>query len=283
MICPHCSHEGPEGRRYCRACAKPLAPETTPEKTALKPALRPAAPKPLLSKMALASLILSFFSLIFPLGIAAVALGHVSRNQIAKSGGRLRGTWLAFAGLILGYLQLTLAAALFLAGVGLWLEFNQKMGKETYVRAALVERIKNGDPYKVTVADAAKHQQNAVEALRMIRARQSEYLAAHPDEGYACRLDQLGFHLTEDSELGNLITSSRYQMQIYQCRAVNELRYVVLAVPRSDFNLPNAPIYCLDSTGMIYKYSAEQSRDAVARVAGKDSELCSRDGERAEQ
>jgi len=233
--------------------------------------------------MALASLILSFFSLIVPFGIAAVALGHVSRNQIAKSAGRLRGTWLAFAGLILAYLQLCVAAALFLAAGGLWLEFNQKMGKEPYVRAALVERIKNGDPYKVTVADGAKHQQNALEALRLIQTRQRQYLSDHPDEGYACGLDQLGYHLTEDSELGTLITNSRYQMQISQCRAVNELRYVVLAVPRSDFNLPDSPVYCMDSTSVIYKYSPEQSRDAVARVAGKDPELCSREGERVEQ
>jgi len=67
--------------------------------------------------MAAASLILGFFSLIPPFGIAAVVFGHVSRSQIAKSGGREKGTGIAFAGLVLGYIQLAVLGIFFLEAI----------------------------------------------------------------------------------------------------------------------------------------------------------------------
>ena len=89
--CPHYANENPEGRKFCFACAKPMTAQ---------PAARVSAPlqnssssrrsDPKLNKMAAASLILGFFSLIPPLGIAAVVFGHVSRSQIAKRGARKR-------------------------------------------------------------------------------------------------------------------------------------------------------------------------------------------------
>ena len=129
MLCPFCSHENPEGRKYCRACATLLAPQAAFERPALTSPLHTASPKPVLSRMALASLVLSFLSLIVPFGIAALVLGHMSRNRIAKSGGRLRGRWLAFAGLILGYIQVPVGALLFLGGVGFLYRFNQELSR----------------------------------------------------------------------------------------------------------------------------------------------------------
>jgi hypothetical protein len=252
-----------------------------------KPASSPIAVtallKPQLSKMALASLVLSFFSLFPPFGIAAVALGHVSRKKIAGSGGRLSGTGVAFAALIVGYLQLTLVAILLIGALGFLNRMNQELSKNPDTRAALIARLKFGDPHKLHPEDSAKHQQLAEDALRLVRTRQREYLAAHPDEGYACRFDQLGDPAAGETELGNLIRNSHYQTQIYQCRMPNELRYVVLSVPRSDSNVTDAPLYCLDSRETIYKYRNDQARDVVASVAGgRDPQLCSSDGERIE-
>lgn len=225
--------------------------------------------------MALASLILSFFSLIVPFGIAAVVLGHVSRSQIANSGGRLRGTGVAFAGLIVGYLQLAAAALLFVGALGLWREFNRDLDKNHYARAALVEWIKYGDPYKVTAADNARHQQDAEAALRIIRERQREYRAAHPDEGYACQLYRLD-RGSGETELHTRMVNSRYDFKVYRCSRIDELSYVVLA------EAGDAPSYCLDSTDVIRKYVGEQSTDAGMRVHAK-GELCPQDGERVEQ
>jgi Tfp pilus assembly protein PilE len=41
-------------------------------------------------------------------GIPAIILGHVSRSDIRKSGGRLKGEGLALAGLIMGYVSLAI-------------------------------------------------------------------------------------------------------------------------------------------------------------------------------
>ena len=41
-------------------------------------------------------------------GIPAVILGHISRSDIRKSGGRLKGEGLALAGLIMGYISLAI-------------------------------------------------------------------------------------------------------------------------------------------------------------------------------
>jgi len=116
--CPHCAYENPEGRRFCLGCAKPLtaqpaAPISAPLQSSSSS--RPSEPK--LNKMAAASLILGFFSLIPPFGIAAVVFGHVSRSQIAKSGGREKGTGIAFAGLVLGYIQLAVLGIFFLEAI----------------------------------------------------------------------------------------------------------------------------------------------------------------------
>jgi hypothetical protein len=278
MICPNCSHENPEGRKYCRACAKPLVPQAVFERPAPSQTLHASSAKPLLSKMALASLILSFFSLIVPFGIAALVLGHMSRNRIAMSGGRLRGRWLAFAGLILGYIQAPVGALLFLGGIGFLYQFNQELNRHPGDRAALVAVIKNGGPNKkVPADDPAKYPQEAVEALHMIRARQSEYLNAHPDEGYACRLDQIGEPLNPGNELGALIAKSHYQIGIERCGTANNLWYTVLASSKTAYL--SSPVYCMDSNGVIYTYSPDQINNVIGRLVAVNPELCPQSGE----
>jgi hypothetical protein len=282
MICPNCSQDNPEGRNYCRVCAKPLVPQTVFDGPAPSPTLQASSPKPPLSKMALGSLILGFFSLIVPFGIAALVLGHMSRNRIAKSGGRLRGKWLAFAGLILGYIQVPVGALLFLGGIGFLYQFNQEMSRHPGDRAALVAVIKNGGSNKkVPADDPAKYPQEAVEALRMIRARQSEYLNAHPDQGYACRLDQIGEPLNPDNELGTLIVKSHYQIGIERCGTANDLWYTVFASSKNAYS--SSPVYCMDSNGVIYKYGPDQINHVLGRLVAVIPELCPQSGESVDQ
>jgi type II secretory pathway pseudopilin PulG len=52
---------------------------------------------------AIGSLVCGVFFLIFPVALAAILLGHLSRAEIFRSGGRLKGQKMATAGLILGY------------------------------------------------------------------------------------------------------------------------------------------------------------------------------------
>ena len=273
MLCPHCGQENADGRKYCRYCAKSLAGNATsspPTKQGASPLAQgqpsptaPARSQPLTNRMAIASLALSFLAFIFPLGVAAVVMGHISRRQIAKSQGRQGGTGLAFAGLILSYFQLAMVALIGAILMVMLFGLNGELNRHPDARAALVARFKYGDPYHPSADQIASHRQNAVDALRLIAARQSEYLAAHPDEGYACQMYLLESGATEGSELGAHLRDSHYDIKIAQCRGnrENENWYAVTAIPRSNFNPPDSPIYCLNQTGIIRRYNDKQTND----------------------
>jgi hypothetical protein len=64
--------------------------------------------------MALASLILSFFSLIVPFGIAALDWDTCPAIELQRVEAALRGRWFAFAGLMIGDIQVPVGALLFL-------------------------------------------------------------------------------------------------------------------------------------------------------------------------
>ncbi|MGO9087560.1 MAG: DUF4190 domain-containing protein [Candidatus Sulfotelmatobacter sp.] len=243
---------------------------------------RPSPSTPVLSKMAVASLILSFFSLFLPFGIAAIVMGHTSRKRILQSGGRVSGRGISFAGLILGYIQLPVAALLFVLVIGVAYQFNKELNRHPDERAEIVSLIKNGGRTKATVPDdPAQRQQSAIDALRLIRARQNDYLKAHPEAGYAGRTEDLGEPLNPENELGGLIRRSQYTIRVQRTSGPMDPWYVALASPAQAFSpLPN---YCLDSTGVIYQYSPERQNDVLTRVVAIEPQLCPQDGERVEE
>jgi hypothetical protein len=55
------------------------------------------------SRKAIASLVCGCLWFLFPTAILAIVLGHLSRSDIRRSAGRLKGERMALAGLILGY------------------------------------------------------------------------------------------------------------------------------------------------------------------------------------
>lgn len=68
---------------------------------------------------AIASMILGIAG-IFTCGLAsivAVILGHISRGEIKRSGGREQGSGMALAGLILGYIMLALLAGFIIIAI----------------------------------------------------------------------------------------------------------------------------------------------------------------------
>lgn len=110
IICPNCGAENPEERDLCQSCGAPLR-EPAPVSAAPPPVY--AAPEaPTTSGLAVASLImgiLGWFMLPLIGNVLAIIFGHMAKNEIARSGGRLTGDGLATVGLILGYI-----------GVGVW-------------------------------------------------------------------------------------------------------------------------------------------------------------------
>ena len=233
--------------------------------------------------MALASLGLSIFSLLVPFGIAAIVMAHFSRSQIAKSGGHLRGKWPAFAALVIGYPLTLIGITLFLAVLGTIDQFNRELGKNPGERAALVYKLMHKDPNEVSVANAPRDRQRALDALRILRTREEEYLAAdHPGPGYTCQLRDLGYDPSEPSELRDLITTSHYHIQIAQCGLPGEHRYVIYATGGIDHVTADFPAYCMDSRGVMDAYVTDQAtNDMVARVFGRDPEVCP-EGERVD-
>jgi type IV pilus assembly protein PilA len=113
MFCTTCGTQNPEQARFCTNCGQPLAPAANmapPPPIPPPPATGvPTATDARNDGKAVASLILGICSLTILsilAGIPAVILGHMSRSDIRKSMGRLKGDGLALAGLIMGYLSL---------------------------------------------------------------------------------------------------------------------------------------------------------------------------------
>lgn len=98
------------------------APVSAPAPAPAPPPQPVVAPVPVVaetSRRAVASLILGFFAWIFPAAIVAVILGHISRGEIHRSGGKLKGRGMALAGLIMGYAGVALLPLLIIAAIAI--------------------------------------------------------------------------------------------------------------------------------------------------------------------
>ncbi len=272
MLCPHCGHDNADGRKFCRACAKPLAPQLVPAKppapsvlTAAKPVPATRAPvsQPVVNRMAIASFALSFLAIIPPVGIAAVVMGHSSRRQIASSRGRQTGTGLAFAGLILSYLQLAIFALVLVGVAALWRDINQHLDRDPYVRAALIQRIKYGDPDHPSASAFAQRHLEVIDALHLIEAAQETYRSAHPD-GYACDLNELTNFIANE-ELNLHVRQSHYDIKVL-CRRGDADGYVATAFGQDTVNPAESSIYCLDQTRVIRRYRSDYYGEILAKT-----------------
>ena len=124
MVCPRCGEANALDAKSCVECGAELtAPaETAPAGEpapvsvgspsvlglgATRPGSvpgRPPGPPTETSGKAIASLICGIFFLIFPAAVGAIILGHLSLSDIRRASGRLKGSGMATAGLVLGYL-----------------------------------------------------------------------------------------------------------------------------------------------------------------------------------
>jgi type II secretory pathway pseudopilin PulG len=135
MFCNQCGQQNPDEAASCAQCGNPLTtlfpvqPTSAPSDgsaAAVAPAVytheQPTAPppatvlppvEPKTDGKAVASLIFGIVGVLtaivligIVLGIPAVILGHMSRSNIKKSMGQLKGAGMALAGLIMGYISL---------------------------------------------------------------------------------------------------------------------------------------------------------------------------------
>lgn len=110
--CPNCAQALPDAATLCPFCKTNLA---------LQPmAAQPAyAGPPETNGKAIGSLVTGLLCFFWPASIAAVVLGHISRSEIRRSNGRMKGSEMAMAGLILGYIGITIIPILIIAAIAI--------------------------------------------------------------------------------------------------------------------------------------------------------------------
>jgi len=103
MFCEKCGATIQDGGLFCSRCGQSVTAIPGPQGLA-PPGSAPVPGNGETSGKALASLLTGIFGLLlFPIAIAAIILGHMSRSEIRKSNGRLKGDGMATAGLVMGY------------------------------------------------------------------------------------------------------------------------------------------------------------------------------------
>ena len=204
--------------------------------------------------MATACLALSFLAMILPVGIAAVVMGHVSRAQIAKHRGRYTGDWLAFAGLLISYLQLAFVSLILFSAGSTLNRMSIAINRDDVAREAILSQFKFFTPKPHL--EAARQRQDAKSALRLIGASESELFSGRPDRKYSCDFPSLGWD-TRDNELNLTIARSHYSIKIDDCGGIDRAAYSATAIPWADSNPANAPSFCIDQTGLLRRYPPE--------------------------
>lgn len=235
MFCQRCGAHNPDTAQFCNGCGQPLTaappPGTPPVWGSLPNATPQGAPPvaPETSSKAIASLVLGFFAFLFPAAVAAIVLGHLSRADIRKSAGRLKGSGMAMTGLVFGYLGAAVLPLLIVSAIA--------------IPNLLRSRI-------------AANEASAVGSLRTLNTAQVTYATSWPGLGFACELTSLGPGAGEPNARGaGLIdsvlaggTKSGYRFELSGCSGSPNATYFITATPQ-----PNAGvrIFCTDESGVI--------------------------------
>ena len=163
---------------------------------------------PQTSGLAIASLVLGLCSFLlgFLTGLPALICGHLSLNQIKKSGGIIKGRGMAITGLVIGYLTVLIIPVAILAGIALPV-FNAVQMKGQQVKA-LAEAKQVGLACKLYAGDHDGKYPATLDELVPKYLTDKTLLVCHltkggPNEGY----DYAGG--TESGPAGKVLFSSQ--------------------------------------------------------------------------
>ena len=231
MFCDKCGAATREGSTFCDQCGQALA--AAPGQPIPPPPV-PYAGGGETSGKALASLVTGIFGLLlFPIGIAAIILGHMSRTEIRKSNGRLKGDGMATAGLVMGYGAFAIIPfILILAAIAI----------PNLLRARM-----------------AANESSAAGGVRILNAAEVNYRTAHPEAGFTCSLADLNgrgssapsdhAQFIDDNLASGLETGYRFELR--NCvNSETEGKYQVVAYPVK-LNNTGTRAFCSDETEII--------------------------------
>lgn len=193
MFCLKCGTALAEGAYFCPKCGADNSAGATPPTvpTAGMPAT-PALPQQT-SGMAIGSLVCGLLPFFLLTPIAAVVLGHMALSQIKRSAGRLKGSGMAIAGLVLGYgcVVVLVPMILLIAAIAI----------PNLLRARI-----------------AANESSAAAYVRTILTAEVTYSTMHPEKGFTCALSDLQQDRIIDSTLasGN---KNGYILEIVGCKA----------------------------------------------------------------
>jgi type IV pilus assembly protein PilA len=105
--CPSCAEAVSEIDVACPWCQAALPSPGSPA----------SGEPPITSRKAFASFVLGLFFFFLPAAVLAVIFGHLGRADVRRSRGRLYGSGMAMAGLVLGYFGIALIPLIFLFAI----------------------------------------------------------------------------------------------------------------------------------------------------------------------
>jgi hypothetical protein len=195
-----------------------------------QPSAQSLAPSPTLSGppqtsgKAIASFVCGVIN-IFPFFIVAIVLGHISRSEIRKSAGRLKGEGIALAGLILGYLGIIfIPIVLIVAAIAI----------PNLLRARI-----------------AANEASAVASVRELVSAEISYHATHQDAGFTCSFSDLSGQLDSHVAAG---FKHGYTFFLQSCTAEKEggpiSKFQITAIPKVP-NTSGRRAFCSDESAVI--------------------------------
>ncbi len=219
MYCPKCGKPNADASQFCTSCGQVLTNQTVaPSQPAIGTMGTPSSTAPETSGKAIASLICGLLSFIFPAAIAAIILGHISRSEIRKSGGRLTGSGVALTGLVFGYIGVSFVPILVIAAIAI----------PNLLRARI-----------------AANEASAVQVVRTINVAEVAYSNNHPDIRYTCSLEDL-----KSAGLPGDIASGERHGYGFHLEECTPQRYIVIAVPRA-INQTGTRAFCSKQDAIV--------------------------------
>ena len=132
--CPLCAEQNADGALHCRWCNADLSQPANLQQPA--PITEEGT-----SGKAIGSLVCGVFFIFLPAAVAAIILGHISRSEIRRSAGRLRGSGMALAGLILGYMGASVIPLMIIAAIAIPNLLRARMAANEASAAASVRNL----------------------------------------------------------------------------------------------------------------------------------------------